>query len=268
VNIPFIDESSRADGYRQGGIRSYEVVEAGIATASKTKIGTVALSVSKEEIYVPVTDEMLSDSPVTMGALLPTMAAREFGFRFDDKCINGVGAGEPMGILNAPCVVSVAKETGQAATSIVTENVIKMWARLWNGSRANAVWFINQDCLPALQTMYVGLGMAGLATYMPPGGISGAPYGTLIGRPVIEIEQCQTLGTVGDIILADMSQYLWAEKSEGMQSAQSMHIRFDYGETVFRFTVRRDGRPWWRSTLTPANGSNTVAPFVTLAVRA
>jgi len=87
--------------------------------------------------------------------------------------------------------------------------------------------------------MTVGLG--GVATYLPPGGLSQAPYGTLFGRPVIPIEQCQTMGTVGDIILADMSEYILIDKG-GIQNASSIHVRFVNDETCFRFVYRVDGR--------------------------
>jgi len=102
---------------------------------------------------------------------------------------------------------------------------------------------------------------------MPPGGMSATPYGTLFGRPMLPIEQASTVGTVGDLILADMSQYVVAEKG-GMQSASSLHVRFLYDEAVFRFTLRIDGQPMWSAPLTPSQGSNTLSPFVTLATRA
>lgn len=268
ISIPVLTETARTVGNRQGGVRGYAVAEAGQATASHPTFSRVNLKLSKREVYIPVTDEMLSDSPITMGALLPQLAANEFGFQLDDALINGIGGPlDALGIMNAACTVSVSKETGQTAATIVTENVLKMWARLWGRSKSNAVWFVNQDCSPQLYSMYLGLGMAGIATFMPPGGISGSPYATLMGRPVIEIEQCATLGTVGDIILADMSQYLVGQKSTGIEAASSIHIRFDYGETVFRFVLRMDGQPGWAGALTPANGSNTQSPFITLATR-
>ena len=80
------------------------------------------------------------------------------------------------------------------------------------------------------------------------------------------IEQCQTLGTVGDIILADFSTFLLATKG-GVQQAMSVHLRFDYDESVFRTLARAGGEPLWSSDLTPFNGTNTVSPFVALETR-
>ena len=143
-----------------------------------------------------------------------------------------------------------------------------MWARMWARSRPNAVWFINQNIEPQLFTMSLAVGTGGIPIYMPANGLSGSPYGQLMGRPVIAIEQCQTLGTVGDIILADMSQYILADKG-GMQTASSIHIAFTTDESVFRFVYRVDGQPIWNSALTPYKGTvaNSLSPFVALATR-
>ena len=193
--------------------------------------------------------------------------ADEMGFKFDDAIINGTGAGQPLGILNAGCLVSVAKETGQAATTIVYENIKKMYARLWSRSRPNMRWFINQETLPELMSMAQPVGTGGAPVWLPAGGASGKPYDTLFGRPVTEIEQAQALGTVGDIMLADLSQYLCIEKG-GLQSASSIHVQFVTDEQVFRFVARIDGQPLWNAALTPYKGtSSTLSPFVALATR-
>jgi len=186
----------------------------------------------------------------------------------DDAIINGTGAGQPLGVLNSGCLVTVSKEAGQPAATILAENVIKMWARMWSKSRKNAVWFINQDIEPQLYTMSLAVGTGGIPVYMPAGGLADAPYGRLMGRPVIPIEQCQTLGTLGDVILADLSQYMLADKG-GIQAASSIHVRFVYDETTFRFVYRVDGQPVRASAITPYKGGagNSLSSFVVMETR-
>jgi HK97 family phage major capsid protein len=128
------------------------------------------------------------------------------------------------------------------------------------------VWLINQDCEPQLNTLSLTVGNNSYPVLMPATGISGAPYDTMFGRPVIPTEFNKTLGTVGDIVLADFSQYLLVDKGS-MQSASSVHVRFLYDEMVFKFTYRVDGQPIWRTALTPYQGTNTQSPFVALATR-
>ena len=137
-----------------------------------------------------------------------------------------------------------------------------MWSRCWGRSRANAVWYVNQEIEPLLYTLKIG----DVPVYLPAGGLSEKPYATLFGRPIVPLEQCSALGAVGDIILGDMSQYLLIDKG-GINSASSIHVRFLYDESVFRFIYRVDGQPIWNKPITPYKGSNTLSPFVTLAAR-
>jgi HK97 family phage major capsid protein len=115
--------------------------------------------------------------------------------------------------------------------------------------------------------MSIAVGTGGLPTYLPPGGLSTSPYASLMGRPVIPVEYAATIGDQGDIMLADMSQYVGIDKG-GTQTASSIHVNFVYDETVFRFVYRFDGQPSWNSALTPYKGTNTLSPFVVLDERA
>jgi len=265
VKINAINETSRVAGSRWGGIRGYWLNEAGTKTASAPKFRQMELNLKKLIGLCYATDELLQDA-TALETVLSEGFAEEFGFLLDDAVINGTGAGQPLGILAAGCVVSVAKETGQAATTVVAENIEKMYSRLWARSLSNAVWFINQDVWPQLFQLSHAVGTGGVSMFVPAGGISGGPAGTLLGRPIVPIEQCATLGTVGDIILADCSQYVTATKG-GAQSASSIHVKFVTDETVFRWVYRTDGQPLWNAALTPYKGTNTQSPFITLATR-
>lgn len=267
MKINAIDEISRADGSRWGGVRAYWTAEAGDKTNATPSFRQMELSLKKLTGLAYATDELLADANA-LESVLMTAFSEEFGFKLDDAIINGDGAGKPMGVMVSPALVSVAKEAGQPADTLQPENIIKMWSRMYNRSRLNSVWFINQDIEPQLFTLGILVGTGGSTVYMPPGGLSSQPYGTLFGRPVIPIEQCATLGDKGDILLADMSQYVLIEKG-GVQSASSIHVRFVNDESVFRFVYRVDGQPIWHSPLTPYKGSsNTVSPFITLDARA
>jgi len=269
IKINGMDETSRVAGSRQGGIRGYWADEAEEKTASKPKFRKIELNLKKMVGLCYATDELLDDAAALEGVIRDGFVS-EFGFMLDDAIINGSGSGQPLGILNSGCLVSQSAETGQLAATVMAENVIKMYSRLFAPSRQNAIWLINQAIEPQLFTMSIAVGTGGVPVYMPAGGLSSAPYGTLFGRPVIPIEQCQALGTVGDIILADLSNgYILAEKG-GIEAAMSIHVRFIYDEQVFRFVMRVDGQPVRASALTPFKGGATATQshFVALATRA
>jgi HK97 family phage major capsid protein len=265
IKIPAVDETSRALGSRWGGVQSYWVGEGSTAPMTKPKFRLIELDLKKLVVNWTVTDEMMADAAV-MNTIANQAFSEEIMFTTEDTMFRGTGAGQPLGILNANATVSVAKETGQPSKTIVYENVLKMWSRMWSRSQKNAVWFVNQDCLPQLYAMSLAVGTGGLPVYLPANGASGLPYSTLFGRPVIPVEYSDTIGSVGDITLCDFSQYVLADKG-GVQAASSMHVAFLTDEMVFRITYRVDGEPIWHAPLTPYKGTNTLSPFITLAAR-
>lgn len=274
IKVPGIDETSRANGSRWGGVQMNWQNEADTLSGSKPKFRVIELVTKKLTGLFYSTDELLADA-AALGAIVTQAFGEEVGFKMDDAAINGDGSGKPQGILTASALVTVNKESGQTATTINIDNVVKMWARCWPRSRMKAVWFINADAEPQLwklastvggsSSVVQGVGNDGVKFYVPPG-TNGNQYGLLMGRDVIPIEQCQTLGTAGDIILADMTQWLYCDKGD-MQQATSIHVKFLTDETTFRWIYRVDGQPLWNSALTPFKGSSTLSPFVALQSR-
>lgn len=266
TKIIMIDETSRAAGSRWGGSRAYWAAEAGTVTASNPKFRTVQLDLKKLMALSYATEENLADA-AQLEAVVTESFREELIFAAEDAVIEGTGAGQPLGILNAGCTVSITKETGQAAKTIVAENIDKMWSRMHPAFKRNAIWLINPDVWPQLAALSRAIGTGGEPAFMPAMGMSGVPYTTLYGKPIIEVEYASTLGSVGDIILADLNQYYLAQKG-GIQAASSIHVRFLYDEMTFRFVYRLDGQPRFASALTPFKGTNTLSPFITIAVRA
>ena len=265
LTINAINETSRATGSRWGGVQSYWLHEAGTKTSSMPAFRQMELKLKKLIGLCYATDELLQDTSA-LESIITQAFSEDFAWMLDNAIFRGTGAGQPLGITGHAATIPVAAEPGQAANTILWENIVNMWSRCWGRSRGNAAWFINQDIEPQLFTMSQAVGVGGVPVYLPAGGASGSPYSTLMGRPVIPIEHASTLGTVGDITLGDMSQYLMIDKG-GMQTASSIHVRFVYDESAFRFVYRCDGQPMWNQALTPANSTNTLSPFVQLATR-
>jgi HK97 family phage major capsid protein len=266
MTFPRQAESSRADGSRWGGVRSYWVQEGSTITASQPTFGKFTLNLHKLATSVALTGELKQDAPA-LEAYLSRVFSAEMAFETGKAIYRGNGAGRPLGFLNAPCAVTVSKEVGQASATLVSENIVKMWARRFAmGPTGSYMWLVNQDVAPQLHLLTLGIGTAGIATYMPPGGLSSAPYGTLMGAPVVEVEWASTLGTVGDIALVDLSQYVTISNG-GPQTLNSLHVYFLSDQEVIRTTWRVDGAPWQASALTPYSGTNTQSAFVLLETR-
>ncbi len=217
-------------------------------------------------VFAYISDKLLRNSPGTASMILERGAADEIAFKIGDAIIEGDGLGKPMGILNAVATISVAKETGQPAATIQPVNIRKMMSRVHVNFRDNLKWFVNPDVVPVLEGMEFPVGVGGIPAYLPPGGLSDTPYSRLYGREVIPIEYCSTVGTVGDIILANFSAYGAAIKGIA-DASYSMHLKFDFAQTAYRIIFEMDGQPWMNSAITPFKGSNTTSAFVTLATR-
>lgn len=256
-----------------GGVQAYWEGEGDAANASKVALQAVNVRLHKLMALVPVTEELLADG-AALDSYLGRKAPEKIDFKVSNAIFAGSGVGQPLGILNSGALVTVSKESSQAADTVLAENIFKMWSRMYAPCRRNAIWLINQDVEPQLFGMTVKVknvagteNVGGSAIYIPPGGINNSPYGLLMGRPVVVSEVCKTIGDVGDVVLADMTKYLAATKSGGIRSDVSIHLYFDQDISAFRFIFRVGGQPWWTAPISRANGSNTLSAFVALEAR-
>ena len=268
IILKALKETSRANGSRWGGILGYWVSEAGTATKSKPAFRLIDLKLNKLMGIHYSTEELLEDS-VALENLVKQGFAEEFSFLVDDAIIDGSGAGKPRGILSCDAKIEVAKESSQDDATFVAENAMNMFNRMPAKNRLKAKWYIIQDAEIQIWKMNLKIGTGGIPLYLPPGqGLKVAPSGNLLGRPIQPIEQCKTLGTAGDVIFADMNEYILIEKSgAGLKSDASVHVRFLYDEMTYKFTYRIDGQPLWESTITAYNSTVTRSPYITLAGR-
>lgn len=266
VRIPAIRDTTHATNVF-GGVQAFWTPESGTFTQTDPTFAQAVLTAKKLMGGTRVGNELLRDSAITFEPLINTLFSQALAYFEDDAFMSGVGGGQPLGILNADALVSVAKETGQAATTLVTENVIKVYSRMLPQSISRAIWIMHPDVQPQLYTMSLSVGTGGAPMFFPAGGLTGSPTPTLLGRPIVFSEKAQTLGTAGDVYLVDLSYYLIGDRM-ALEMASSPHVRFNTDETDFRFIQRVDGRPWIDSALTPRNGANTLSPFMAIATRA
>lgn len=265
IKINVVDESSRATGSRWGGVQVYRAAEGDAATKSKPKFKQLEMSLEKLIGLFYATDEILQDT-TALTSVAGTAFVEEFGFRIDDEMVRGTGVGQMQGILIADCLVTVTKETGQAADTVLAENIEKMYARMPSRSLASAEWNINQGLWPQIFQLHHVIGTSGVPMFIPAGGLPNAPFGSLLGRPIQPLEQSSAPGDVGDIVFADWSEYAVIDKG-GIKTASSIHVEFLTDQEVFRWTLRNNGRPRWTSSLTPYKGSDVISPFVALQAR-
>ena len=263
LTVNAYQDKSRADGSRMGGVRGYWTAEAGQFTGSQPRFRQINLKLNKLTVMVFPTDELLDDVSA-LESQIYTLASNEFTFKLNDAVIRGNGVGMPLGLLNAGCKIAAASNNG-ANTTISATDIDNMWIRRMAANSGDYIWLANQDTETQLAQLNYSVANTGAVwLFLPAGGIGNLPTPQLKGRPLYFIEQCETLGTEGDLILFNPKAYAAIVKSTGIKQAVSMHLRFDYEETAFRFSFRMDGRPYAEAALTPFKGSNTQSPIVTL----
>jgi len=263
LRLNALDEDSRADGSRWGGARTYWKTEGAQVTASYLKFREMRFSPHALMSIAQATDDLLSDA-TALAAFVSKTFGNEILFQLENGIVNGSGVGEPLGILNSEALIEVAKDSGDVGATISTTDVLNMYSSCWPPSRKNAVWLVNPDAETQLYPLKLGSATGGRFLYFAD---SGEGFGRLMGRPVLPCEYCATLGTPGDILLADLTQYVICDKGAPNQDS-SIHVAFLTGESVYRSVYRVDGQPSWKKPLTPKNGTQTSSPFVALAARA
>jgi len=264
IELPYIRDFDKSASWA-GGVQVAWGKEAGTLSESSAEFGQVELKLNKLHAYVPATDEMLSDSAVSMEQIINMLAGIALAKEVDHQIVNGIGAGRPRGIISDQAVISIAKTSGQAAGTFTFVNALKMWSAISN--RDKAVWLMNRQVEEQYWQMNQIVGTGGSSVIVT-NGRERLPA-TLLGAPIIVTEHAQLAGTVGDVILTDLSQYLFATKAGGpeVKTATSIHVKFVTDQVVFRFTKRVDGQGWWKSAQTQKDGTTQISPFVTLAAR-
>jgi HK97 family phage major capsid protein len=252
-----VDETSRVAGSRWGGVVGYRLAEGASITKSKPKFRRIQWELKKYGALVYDTNELLKDAG-QFNAVAQQACREEIGFMLNDDIFEGLGVSGPLGVMQSGALITVTRDSG---SKILGTDISAMWARMSPRSKAKAKWYINPECGPQLDALFAVGSTAVLFPYA--GYDKEAGVRTLYGKPVVETEFNAALNTTGDILLADMSQYLLWEKG-GVDYQTSMHVEFLTDQEVLRFIYRADGQTALASALTPFKGSNTRSPFVVL----
>jgi len=263
IEIPARTDKDHSTGSVTGGLLVYRRAESQSEQATRMQMERVALVATSLFGLNYTTEELLADSPMSFAALLEKGFKGQFAAHLLNERLFGTGVGEFEGIMNSPALVTIARDANQVKTISYT-NCINMMAQCWHYD--NAVWLYNHDCLPSLMSMYFNAASNALAVPVWQTSAREGEPDRLFGRPAFASEFCQTLGTTGDIILANWAEYLEGTY-EPLNSAESIHVRFVNHERTFKFWLRNAGRGWWRTPLTPRRSAKQLSPFVALATR-
>lgn len=264
VTMP-INETAPWDGT---GVQAYWEGEAKKYTPSKDGFGEANFRLHKLTALVPVTEELLSDAPL-IESFLATQAPEAMVHKINSAIIKGSGVGMPFGFISSGFKYKVAKEGGQAADTILFANIINMQSRILPASFSRSVWIVNPQVIPQLRLMEFKAGAASpVPAYLPPAGLAEAPYGTLMGRPILPMMGAvSALGDEGDIMLVDLSYYYTLIKTDAITQSISTHLWFDQDLVAFKYSFRMAGQVPFKAPVTTENGAFSMSGIITLEDR-
>ena len=279
MTTPVVDIPARVDKDHTtsvtGGFQVYRGKETAAPTLSTSDMEMISLKAHELNGAAAATNQLMSDSPMSIAALIDQGLRQEArAFRMNEL-LNGNGIGRPLGCLHAnnAALLTVLREVSQATTDIVNGmNILKMRQRVWGYD--NAVWLASQDLYPQIATLHVAAASGvGLVKLFYPA--DSASPDMLLGRPIIwtEFMNGVTSGQDGSQIsewnsnflaCVNPTQILFGERGTGTLT-RSIHVRFLEREEVFLFTSFDDARPWWNSVMTPKKAGLSLSPFVVLS---
>ncbi len=256
--IPNVKYSNNTDGNQFGGVIAYWSDEATAVSKSNPTFEYTELNTNKLMGYADAPEELNQDAFIAIAPLLQSLFGEVIAFKEDVAFLSGNGVGKPLGIISAPCTVTVSRAT---ASTINPIDIVKMISR-FKGSLDRAVFVINQTCLPQIYTLQDNNGNFIFSNNYNTSMVD-KMAGTLYGIPMIISEKAPALGSTADLGLYDFGQYLIGDR-EGLRVEESMHYQFNIDKNTWRFVKRVDGKPWMKNPITPYLGGSTLSPFVVL----
>lgn len=253
LHVPCWDNSNHTTGNLYGGFTGVYLSEDTTADIQTGKLRSVTLKSKKLGIFTEISREAAT-SAVSLEAQLRTKLVSAVSFYMDKDLLAGSGVNQPQGILNSPSVINVARAT---ANQIAYSDIYGLYSRLYPACQNNAVWIMSNSALPQLLNMTVASELVfvnGIASSMPL---------TLFGRPILFTEKTPSLGSRGDVMLCDLSQYALGLRQELL--VETSNAPGWQRDTIsLRCIIRFDGASLWQNAITPSGGGSTLSWAVCL----
>lgn len=263
LNLPALDQTITPSGAQSAfyaGV-TIGIVAENTAPANNTQpaFKQVTLTAKKGLATAVVSNELLDDALISIESLIKDQFTRAATFFINYEVLNGSGGSSALtGIINNAATVKVGR---QSSNSVVLQDLGNMYSRLAPDSRRNAVWLIHPYVWEQLLMLGSNGGAAAHFVYI--GNDAQGQIGTrLFGLEVIPYEAMSSLGSPGDVVLADPRYYALGMRQD-MVIDSSPHYLFPADQIVYRIKFRLDGTPQLTAPIT-LNGGGTVSPFVQL----
>jgi len=263
LSIPVLDQTGTTAGQPHwfGGMQAYWQAEASEKTQSDPAFRLIDLVAHKLIMYTRASDELLDDAAVSLSDFLsgPMGFAGAIAWMEDYAFLQGNGAGQPLGVINAAATITVARVDQD---NVTYDDLVTMIENFMPS--ADGLWVLSQSVMTNLLLMN---GPSGNPSYIWGNATTGVPN-TLLGYPVEWSEKVPRISTtsVGDVGLYDFKYYLIGDR-QATTVESTKYDRWRYDQTSWRAVHRVDGQPWLSTPLTYQDGTTQVSPFVILGAK-
>lgn len=259
IVIPALDHTTAptaGNSAQHGGVKFTWGETDTAKTSTEPDLRQIELIAYEGNGYTEVGNALMADSGQSIGALLTRLFGETIAWSEDYAFLRGDGVGKPTGILGNAATKGVAR--GTSTTFKLAEAALMLGSLLPGSMGSNSTaWIMSITVLEQLIQLTDGTNVVWIPNARDP-----MPM-TLFNIPVVWTEKLPALGTAGDVMLCDFSYYVIGDRQQ-TEIASSEHANFTKNQTVWRFSHRVDGKPWLNGTITMADTSTTVSPFVSL----
>jgi HK97 family phage major capsid protein len=240
-----------------GGFSGAWLSEGETATRETPTLRQIELNAHKLGIFVAASSELAADG-IGFEEQLARAMVKAISWYAEEAFIAGTGAGQPLGLLNDPAKIAITPSGGVG--SIGASDLINALARLHPACYQNALWIASSEVMGKIWLMADGMGNP---IYRPEE-VNG--QGRLMGLPVRVSEHCSQVGTEGDLILCDPTQYVIGLRKDAILEKTNA-ASWTSDQVDYRVLLRVDGQGSWESAITPANGGDSLSYVVTIGTR-
>jgi len=225
----------QTDSNEYGGM-SFQVISEG-ASKPETQPEFEQIEIPTYEVagYTEISIRMLSRSAIDLEALLARLYRAGVQSYLDNLFINGTGTGEPLGIVNTTGIRTVARAT---ANSVGYTDLVNLKHAVLPHHRSNARFMIHDDVELTLELETDAQDRPLFSATTADG-----PRDRLVGYPYLVSLRQPELGSDGDVIFGDFSEYAIASEEEVVVK-RSEHYKFRENLMAFVVYCVMGGRLW------------------------
>jgi HK97 family phage major capsid protein len=258
-----------------GGVQVSRKGENTQRSSSDPKLRNIEFKITDLTGLAYFSRDLIQDNFLAADLIAQEQFGKAMAWRKDWEFLNANGVGKPLGIRNCPALLTQSRNTG---SHVKYEDLVNMLSKFHMARLKNAMWLANQTTFVDLISItnnagnYVFQPNTQITQAVSPSligrtesnGLRYAAQGTLMGLPIRFTEKLPALGSAGDLMLIDPTQYGVATR-QGLEVGISEHFAFDTDQIVYRFKIRNEGQPLWLGPYISADSANTkFSPFVQL----